>query len=84
MRFLKKIQSLPEKKRKIILWLIVAVFAAGLLFWWVNNIQNRLAGFQGEEFIKGLNMPKIEMPQIPEISEEEVEKLKEVLEKNGQ
>jgi len=54
--------------RKIILWSVMTVFGAGLLFWWVNNFQKNLTGFQGGKFIEGLNLPEIKMPQIPEIN----------------
>ncbi len=68
MKFLEKIQQLPEKKRKIILWSIVIVLAVSLLFWWFNSFQKRIKGFQKEEFIEELNLPEIEMPQMPEIN----------------
>jgi len=68
MRFLEKIQRLPEKKRKVILWSIVTVLAVSLLFWWLNSFQNRVKGFQKEEFIEELNLPEIEIPQMPEIN----------------
>jgi len=68
MRFLEKIQRLPEKKRKVILWSIVTVLAVSLLFWWLNSFQNRVKGFQKEELIEELNLPEIEIPQMPEIN----------------
>ncbi len=68
MRFLEKIQRLPEKKRKVILWSIVTVLAVSLLFWSLNSFQNRVKGFQKEEFIEELNLPEIEIPQMPEIN----------------
>lgn len=66
MKFLQKIQGLPERTRKIILWSLVAVLAAGLLVWWVRKSRQRLAEFPGDQFIERLNLPKIEMPEIPE------------------
>jgi len=76
MKLLKRVQSLPEKKRKIILWGIVAVLATLLLFWWTNNFQKRLAGFEGSQFLEKLNLPEVETPELPT---EELEELKEGL-----
>ena len=84
MRFFEKIQQLPEKKRKIILWSVIIILGAGLLFWWVNNLQKRVTGFPSEQLLEGLDLPEIEMPEIPELSEETLEKLKGTLEENGQ
>ena len=84
MRFFEKIQQLPEKKRKIILWSVIIILGAGLLFWWVNNLQKRVTGFPSEQLLESLNLPEIEMPEIPEFSPEQLEKLKGALEENGQ
>jgi len=40
--FIRKLQQLPEKKRKIILWGILIVIALALLAWWVNGIRETL------------------------------------------
>ncbi|MEK7503398.1 MAG: hypothetical protein AAB577_00200 [Patescibacteria group bacterium] len=66
MKFLEKIRSLPEKQRKIILWVIVIVLGLIMLTWWVGRIPER---------IKGLSLPKIEMPKI-EIPKIEIPKIK--------
>lgn len=86
MKFLEKLQQLPQKTRKIILWSVIIVLGIGLLIWWINNFQKRLADFQTEQFIEELNLPKVETPQIPAF-DEELEKLKQTLEEaetNGQ
>ena len=86
MKILEKLQQLPQKTRKIILWSVIIVLGAGLLIWWINNFQKRLADFQTEQFIEELNLPKVETPQMPAINGE-LEKLKEILEEtetNGQ
>jgi len=82
--FLHKVQNLPPNIRKFILWSIIVILGLALLFWWFNNFQKNIAGFQGGQFIEGLNLPEIKMPQLPEISEEELNKLKEAIEENGQ
>ena len=84
MELLKKLQSLPEKTRKIILWSVVIILGICLLIWWFNNFKDNFAGFQGEEFIESLDLPAMEMPQLPEISEEDLNKLEQTLEENGQ
>ena len=83
MKALKKLQELPRNARKVILWSAVVVLGFCLLVWWFNNFQKSTANFQGGEFIEKLNLPEIKMPQLPEISEE-IEKLKEATEENGQ
>jgi len=57
MNFLDKIQNLPKSTRKIIFWTVITILAFGLLFWWINNLQKRLADFQGEQFIQELPLP---------------------------
>lgn len=64
MDFLEKIQSLPEKKRKIILWLTVIIVSLALLTLWVRNFQQRIKSFEIEEFKTELKLPKLEIPKI--------------------
>ena len=66
--FLHKVQNLPPNIRKFILWSIIVILGLALLFWWFNNFQKNIAGFQGGQFIEGLNLPEIKMPQLPEIN----------------
>ena len=66
MSFLKKIQNLPEKKRKIILWVVIIVIGTGLLVWWIGSIEERLKIFQASDFKQEFDkIPKIEIPEIP-------------------
>jgi len=64
--FLKKIQSLPEERKKIILWSIVAIIALILFVWWLNNFQTRLQSLQTEGG-KVLKLPswKDELKNLP-------------------
>ncbi|KKT17446.1 MAG: hypothetical protein A2654_00985 [Candidatus Nealsonbacteria bacterium RIFCSPHIGHO2_01_FULL_43_31] len=55
MKFLEKIQSLPEKTRKIILWIILIVLALAMLSWWISRIPGN---------IEKINLPKIAIPKI--------------------
>lgn len=44
--FLKKIQDLPEERKKTILWSIVAILAFVLLFWWYKNFKAKIDALQ--------------------------------------
>lgn len=91
MSFLEKIQKLPERKRKIILWLIVIIIGLPLFVFWAKNLQQKLKSFEKEKLEEEFQLPslqeklkeipKIEIPEmeIPEISEEEWQKMKEGL-----
>jgi hypothetical protein len=37
MKFLKKIQNLPERKRKLVFWTVLSVIAIGLITWYAFN-----------------------------------------------
>ncbi len=63
------------RTRKIILWSTVSVAAIVLLSFWAKSIPEKLSGFQGDNFLKELDIPEIEMPDLPEINLEELEKL---------
>ena len=86
MNIVDKIRNLPESKRKVILWVIIIILAAGLLTWWVKNLQQRLKSFKTEELKEQLKLPSFKeelegMPklEIPEISEEKLKELEEQL-----
>lgn len=64
--------------RKIILWSVVILLGSALLFWWAKNFQEKLRSFRGEEFIEGLEMPEIKMPNIEVPKEELKEKVREL------
>ena len=38
-----------------------------MLFFWIGRIPERLNDFQAGQFIKDLNLPKIEIPKMPEV-----------------
>jgi len=89
MSFFKKIQNLPEEKRKIILWSIVIIFSLVLFSLWFQILKQRLNQIEKEKIKEQLKIPqledklkeipKIEMPELklPEISEEELKKIEE-------
>ena len=86
MKFIERIQNLPEEKRKTIFWLIVIIVGISLLIWWAKNLQMQIKGFQSEKIKEELQLPKLEaelknLPkfEIPEISDEELKKFEEIL-----
>ena len=85
MNFINKLRNQPEYIRKIILWSIVVIIALGLSIWWIHGSYWRIKKFPKEEFYEKVNLPNFEeeLPKIemPEINEEELEKLKEEIEK---
>lgn len=86
MNFLNKIQNLPEGKRKTIFWLIIIIVGISLLIWWAKNLETKIKSFKSEKIKEELQLPKLEeelksLPkfEVPEISEEELKKLEEIL-----
>jgi hypothetical protein len=69
MDFLNKIRSLPERKRKIILWVTVIVVASALLVFWIKFSKQRIESFNVEEFKEGLELSSLEGPEIPSFEE---------------
>ncbi|MDO8474185.1 MAG: hypothetical protein Q7S62_01435 [bacterium] len=43
-----KLQQLPEKKRKIILWGILVVIALVMIVWWIDNIRETFIRYGGQ------------------------------------
>jgi polyferredoxin len=62
--FLTKLQSLPEYKKKIILWVIVAILAVVMGFFWVREVVDNFSKIG--ESVKSINLPKvnINMPSL--------------------
>ena len=56
---LKKIQNLPEEKKKIILWIIVGVVALMLLIVWLKGTFEKIKNLSKEEVENKLNLLKI-------------------------
>lgn len=69
MSLLKKIQGLPEEKRKIILWAAIVVIGGLLLFFYIRNVQQKLAEFNIKEAEGQLKIPdfKEELSKLPKI-----------------
>jgi hypothetical protein len=60
--FLKKLQELPDNKKKIILWMIVVIVAGTMLVFWIMGIIKSIPAT--EKAIRNVNIPKIDMPDI--------------------
>ncbi len=57
MTFLKKLQNLPEAKKKIILWTSIIILAFFLVFFYYQNIRERLALFDSARIQQELEVP---------------------------
>ncbi len=84
--FLEKLRKQPEHIRKLILWIIIIIIGLGLSIWWIHSSYWKIKKFPKEEFIENIKLPdfekelpKMEMPEFPE---EELEKLREEIEKS--
>ena len=53
-----KIKSLPEKKRKMILWSVMFIVTIFLLSIYINNMQNTLINNEGKELFDQSNLQK--------------------------
>ena len=71
MKFLTKLQSSPERTRKIILWTVVILIGLVLLILFIRNFQQRLEKFEMEEFKEELNLPHLEeeLKNLPKLNE---------------
>jgi len=58
---------LPEKKRKIIFWVLIILIASVLIFFNIKSAQKRFKNFRIEGFKEEFNFPKIEIPKLEEI-----------------
>jgi type II secretory pathway component PulM len=69
MSFLKKIQNLPERKRKIILWSVVIIIGLILFVFWIKNVQQKLKIFEKEKIEQELQLPSLreKLKEIPKI-----------------
>jgi len=90
MEFLKKVQNLPLKQRKIILWIIVVILGLALCVLWLKITKERIKSFGKGDIMKEFNLPDFnkESLEIPEFGNEEEPKnleelIKEEAEKQG-
>ncbi len=89
MPLLEKIQKLPKRKRKIILWSFLVIIGLCFFVWWIRAVQKKIQSFEKENLKEKFQIPaleeklkevsKIEIPEIkmPEINKEEFGKMEE-------
>jgi len=87
MKFLKKLQNLPLRTRKMILWLTTGIL--GIIFFgiWIYSLQQHIERFQQNYQNKPIiaPFPKIEIPEIrvPTFSEEEIKEMEKEFQKKA-
>jgi len=59
-QFLKRIQALPLRKRKLIFWVIIAISVGILLFFWIRHIQNTMEQIQDKDLFEEINLPELQ------------------------
>jgi len=64
MKLLERIRNLPQRRKKIILWLVLVVSGAFLFSFWFSDVKKSVKNLDGGEFKKELNFPKIEWPEF--------------------
>ncbi|MBU3964445.1 hypothetical protein KJ591_00415 [Patescibacteria group bacterium] len=66
MKFLQKIQSLSLEKRKMVLWVSVAIIGLIFLIVFLAVIAFRFKSFDFQNFGQQLNIPSFEIPDLNE------------------
>lgn len=54
---IKKLQGLPEKHKKIILWVIIAIIGIIFLIFWLNSVDKSIQKINTAGLINSLNVP---------------------------
>lgn len=98
MKFIERIQNLPEEKRKVIFWLAVIIIGISLFLGWVKSLEMKIKSFRTEKIKEELKIPRLEEElkglqklEMPETNQEELKKIEELIkesltssEQNGQ
>jgi len=82
MKFLEKLQNLPEGKRKAILWSAVVIIGLCLLIFYIKNIRQKIINFKLEE----IKLPSFqeEIKTLPDKIPEEFKQIEEKLKETPQ
>ena len=67
--YLKKLQNLPDKQKKIILWVVVAVLGIVMGIFWIRGAMNTLSNIGNR--MGGIEIPEVDlsdMPKLPDLS----------------
>lgn len=75
--FITKLQNLPEKQKKIILWAIVVILGLIMGYFWINGAMNNLQKL-------GENVSQIKLPEIQTQSDENNKNLNDLSVQNQQ
>ncbi len=74
MKILDKVQGLPDKRKKIIVWVVLIITAVFLFKLYVQNMQEKVRNIEGEKIKQELQIPKLQEElkgllqfEIPEI-----------------
>lgn len=59
MEIINKLQTLPDKKKKIIFWIIMVFVAIFLLFFYIQNIQKKMGSIEGKDIEEELKIPDL-------------------------
>lgn len=78
--FIKKLQGLEEKQKKIILWAIVGILAVIMGFFWIKSTLYRLENMESVD----LQFPQLEDVTGPENQINDLEEKFNQLEENNQ
>lgn len=81
MDFLKRIQNLPEDKKKRIIWVFAIILGLIFLFVWIGIVKKTFSEFNKEELIENINFPDLKESQEVE---KKLEELNYNLEENGE
>ena len=94
MNIIRKTQGLPKETRKIILWVVIIVLGFIFLFAWIQGLKQRLEIMREQRTFEQLkppqfeeqmrNLPKVQIPEFPEITEEQLKQLEEELMKEAE
>ncbi|MFH1037004.1 MAG: hypothetical protein V1756_03035 [Patescibacteria group bacterium] len=69
MKFLEKIQNLPLKKKKIILWALMIIIGGTLFIWYIEDVQEKFGSLNIENLKEGLGLPRLqeELNNLPKL-----------------
>lgn len=56
---LSKLQNLPERKRKLIVWVVTIIVGIGVLSWWIPNLQEKLRDMKGQDIQEVFSFPEV-------------------------
>lgn len=66
--FIEKLQNLPDKQKKIVLWTIVVILGLTMGYFWFNSAIKRFSTIG--EAVQNIELPQIETPNIEMLADE--------------